>query len=96
MKMPTLAVLPLLLAGAACAQNSNNPAANNPNNPTDRSGMNMPAFDSVDTNRDGSLSQAELDAAKVRNMTLAQLDQNSDGMVSRDEWNKHSEKPERR
>ncbi|MCQ4164717.1 hypothetical protein [Tahibacter harae] len=95
MKMPILAVL-LLLAGSACAQNSNNPTANNPNNPTDRSGMNMPSFDSVDTNRDGSVSQAEFDAAKVRNMTLAQVDQNSDGMVSRDEWNKHSDKPERR
>lgn len=92
MKMPILAVSLLFLAGAACAQNSNNPTANNPTNPTDRSGMNMPSFDAVDTNRDGSVSQAEFDAAKVRNMTLAQVDQNSDGAVSRDEWNKHSEK----
>lgn len=53
-------------------------------------------FDRLDRNKDGRLSQAELDGDDQRfldadatgyRIELAGLDSNSDGVISRDEWN---------
>ena len=80
-----------LIAGAASAQTSTPSQNHDPNNPPTgpRASVSPPAFETIDTDRDGNLSSTEFDGAKLRDTNLAQLDRNSDGTISRDEWNSY-------
>lgn len=51
----------------------------------------MKSFEEYDTNGDGTISQAEFSPASAKGMTLAQVDRNHDGRVSREEWNAHKQ-----
>jgi Ca2+-binding EF-hand superfamily protein len=44
----------------------------------------LPAFEQVDTNRDGVISKSE--AATVEGLDFAKADANQDGMISREEY----------
>ncbi|HSX60625.1 MAG TPA: EF-hand domain-containing protein [Tahibacter sp.] len=80
--------------GTAIAQadkvppSDSNPGARPANNPatTPLPAASQPAFDTIDTNKDGSVTQMEFDAKKLQGMTLSQVDTNKDGTISRDEW----------
>lgn len=88
MKKLLLTLSLLLCAGYVAAQtNPNKPTETNP--PRDAQGRvdSSSKFEAADTNHDGSLSQSEFDGAQLRNVRLAQVDKDSDGRISRDEWN---------
>lgn len=49
-------------------------------------------FETVDKNGDGSVSQTELDGAHLQGMTLARVDTDKDGQISRTEWSTQQQK----
>jgi hypothetical protein len=53
----------------------------------DKSGTMGPAFDKMDTNRDGRISQAE--ASVDANIVFTTADSNGDGYLDKSEWKKH-------
>lgn len=53
----------------------------------DKSGSMGPSFDTLDTNRDGRISQAE--ASADSSLVFTSADQNGDGYVDKSEWKKH-------
>lgn len=92
MKPILLAALALLSLGVAQAQTT---PPSNPNQPPERATKvepPPPAFETVDTDRDGSVSATEFDNARIKSTSLALLDKNSDGKLSRDEWNSQPSK----
>lgn len=62
-----------LIAGSALAGESR-----------DQSGSTGPSFDTLDTDRDGRISQAE--SAIDTNLVFSNVDHNSDGYLDKDEW----------
>lgn len=55
--------------------------------PVDNSHAPVPPYTQIDSNGDGKLDKKEFEAATGQlNITLAQLDTNNDGNVSRGEW----------
>ncbi|UXI67769.1 EF-hand domain-containing protein [Tahibacter amnicola] len=48
--------------------------------------MDVQSFQRFDSDSDGNLSNTEFNKAGMRTMTLAQVDKNGDGRISRDEW----------
>lgn len=48
----------------------------------------MPAFEDVDQNSDGTISQAE--ASAVEGLDFAALDTNKNGSIDREEYEQHS------
>ena len=50
----------------------------------DKSGTSAPAFDKLDTNRDGKISQAE--ASVDTNIVFSSADTNGDGYLDKTEW----------
>ncbi len=50
----------------------------------DKSGTSAPAFDKLDTNRDGRISQAE--ASADTNIVFSSADTNGDGYLDKTEW----------
>ena len=52
--------------------------------PKDKSGTSAPAFDKLDTNRDGRISQAE--ASVDTNIVFSSADTNGDGYLDKTEW----------
>lgn len=81
----------VLWAGVSAAQTTQ-PSNHDPNNPQRDPKSQVgksPQFDSVDTDRNGSLSMSEFDGAKMKGKTVAQFDKNGDGQISRDEWDSY-------
>jgi hypothetical protein len=56
----------------------------------DKSGTSAPAFDKLDTNRDGKISQAE--ASVDTNIVFSSADTNGDGYLDKTEWKSTQEK----
>jgi hypothetical protein len=53
----------------------------------DKSGSMGPGFDTLDTNRDGRISQTE--ASADASLVFTSADQNGDGYLDKDEWKSH-------
>lgn len=49
----------------------------------------LASFDQLDADRNGMLSKSELGADEVAGLEFSSIDRDSDGTVSRDEWNAH-------
>lgn len=56
----------------------------------DKSGTTGAAFDKLDTNRDGRISQAE--ASVDANLVFSSADANGDGYLDKSEWKSHEKK----
>ena len=63
-----------------------NPGARPANNPATTPPPSSMPFDQYDKDTDGYLSRTEFDGVGMKGTTLAQLDTNGDGKISRDEW----------
>lgn len=87
MKSILLVALSLLMLGGVHAQTTPRPNANLPPERATKVEPLPPAFESIDADRDGSLSAAEFDQARIKGTSLPLLDRNADGKLSRDEWN---------
>lgn len=76
--MIAIAVAALIPMGAAIAGEGHK----------DKSGSMGPSFDTLDTNKDGRVSQSE--AALDTNLVFASADKNSDGYLDKMEWKNHA------
>ncbi|MCC6301592.1 MAG: EF-hand domain-containing protein [Gammaproteobacteria bacterium] len=71
--------------------------ADTPQGTTNHAAMQPPAFDQVDSNKDGSITQEEADAARIFQGTgFAAADQNKDGKLNKAEYDAATKAHDRR
>jgi hypothetical protein len=85
---PVLALaVAALFAGAGAFAASNDDKLSRDETPT---GEHIPVFDQVDNDGNGMLDKDEFSrGTTTQTVTLAQVDTNGDGKVSRGEWDEH-------
>ncbi|HSX62695.1 MAG TPA: hypothetical protein VLF18_21140 [Tahibacter sp.] len=82
-----LAVAALFAAAPAFAAPNENKPLSRDETPT---GEHIPVFNQVDSDGNGMLDKDEFKrGTTTQNVTLAQVDTNGDGKVSRGEWDEH-------